>query len=275
MQPYTQQPLILYQLETVPVPILDQNDRAQSFMQLQIQKPYIALNSETYISLRQQELRTCKRIGYEFYCEELFVVKHKTSYSCESAIYFNLDTNIIKENCDFRFYFNNTDIIPTILDCGNEIILTNWPSDKHIICTTNNDIPVKIPSHPYLLVNRSVLCNCSIKVDNHYLLESLAACDNINSKLSMYFTINMAFVNYLEMFPTLLNLQFPLIRTRTTYEQILPVNWSISGFDRTLLHVSTNLKDFINSYTQRKEIFDLQERHETTILHTSKKFLFK
>ena len=95
-------------------------------------------------------------IGYEFYCEELSVVKHKTSYSCESAIYFNLDTNIIKENCDFRYYYNKTDIIPTILGGGNEIILTNWPNDKHIICTTNNDILVKIPSHPYVLVNRSV-----------------------------------------------------------------------------------------------------------------------
>ena len=55
VQPYTQQPLVLYQ----------------------------------------------PRIGYEFYCEELFVVKHKTSYSCKSAIYFDLDTNVIKETCNF------------------------------------------------------------------------------------------------------------------------------------------------------------------------------
>ena len=105
IQRYTQQPLILYQLETVPVPILDQNDKAQSYTHLQTKKPYITLNSETFISLRQQVLRMCKKIGYEFYCEELFVVKQKTRYSCESAIYFNLDTNIIKENCDFRFYY--------------------------------------------------------------------------------------------------------------------------------------------------------------------------
>ena len=77
IQSYTQQPLILYQLETVPVPIIDQNTWAQSYTHLQVNKPYIALNSETYISIRQQELRTCKRIGYEFYCEELFIVKHK------------------------------------------------------------------------------------------------------------------------------------------------------------------------------------------------------
>ena len=91
IQPYTQ-PLILYQyqLETVPVPIIDQNTQVQSHMQLQVKKPYIALDSETYISIRQQELRTCKGISYEFYCEELFVVKHKSRYSCEHVIYFNL-----------------------------------------------------------------------------------------------------------------------------------------------------------------------------------------
>ena len=83
--------------------------------------------SETYISLRQQELRTCKRTGYKFYCEELFVVKCKTSFSCESAIYFNLDPNVIKENCNFKYFFNKIDITPTILDGGNEIVLANGP----------------------------------------------------------------------------------------------------------------------------------------------------
>ena len=61
IQPYTQKPLILYQLETVPAPILDKNTKNQSYTHLQVRKPYIALNSETYISLRQQELRSCKR----------------------------------------------------------------------------------------------------------------------------------------------------------------------------------------------------------------------
>ena len=95
IQPYTQQPLILYQIETVPVPIIDQNTQAQSYMHLQVNKTHIALNSETYISIRQQELRTCKRTCYEFYCKELFVVKHKSKYSCESMIYFNLDAETL------------------------------------------------------------------------------------------------------------------------------------------------------------------------------------
>ena len=257
IQPYTQQPLILYQLETVSIPILDQNNKAQSYMQLQIRKPYIALNAEAYISLRLQELKTCKRIGYEFYCKKLFVVKHKTSYSCESAIYFNLDTNIMNENCNFRFYYNKTDVIPTVLDCGNEIILANWPNDKHIICTSHNDIPVKIPSHPYVLVNRSVLCNCGIEADNHYLLESLAACEEQIFQVDHVIHNQYSFcklprdVSYLTE-----SLQLLLIKNITMYEQIFPVNLSVSGFDKTLLHVSTNLKDFLNNYIRRKEIFD-------------------
>ena len=211
-------------------------------MHLQVRKPYITLNSETYVSLRHQELRSCKRTGCEFYCEELFVVKHKSSYSCESAIYFNLTTDIIKHNCNFDFYFNKTDVTPTVLDGGDEIVLANWPNDKHIICNVNNDIPVKIPSHPYVLVNRNVLFNCRIEADNHYLLESLAACTNKAYDLVMYFTINMAFTNYLDMLPNF-TIQ-SLIRDRTTHEQPLPVNLTFPAFDILIKRCSYKTEKF-------------------------------
>ena len=74
IQPYIQKPLTLYQLETIPVPILDTNTDAQSYTHLHVNKPYIALNSETYISLTQQELRSCKKIGDEFYCKEYYLL---------------------------------------------------------------------------------------------------------------------------------------------------------------------------------------------------------
>ena len=68
--------------------------------------------------LRVQELKMCKKIGYGYYCEELFVVKSKTRYRCSSAIYFNLGSNVRKENCEFLYYYNKTDMKPTILDGG-------------------------------------------------------------------------------------------------------------------------------------------------------------
>ena len=107
-------------------------------------------------------------IGYEFYCKELFVVKYKSIYRCESVIYFDLGSDIIKENCKFAYYFNKTDITPTVLDGGKEIILANWPDKEHIICNINNDILVEIPSLLYVLVNRSVLCNCRIEAENSF-----------------------------------------------------------------------------------------------------------
>ena len=88
----------------------------------------------------------------------------------------------------------------------------------------------------------------------------------------MYFTINTAFTNYLEMFPSLTDsLQIPLIKNRTMYEQTLPITLNVSKFDRSLLHVSMDLKDFVAHYTKRKEFFDLHGRHDSTF-NTNKNF---
>ena len=145
-----------------------------------------------------------------------------------------------------------------VLDGGDEIVLANWPNDKHIICNVNNDIPVKFPSHPYVLVNRNVLCNCGIEADNHYLLESIAACDNKLNNLVMYFTINMAFTNYLDMLPNIT--MPPLIKDRTMYEQPLLINLTLSVFDNSLNNGPTNVESFINTYARRKEFFLFQSK---------------
>ena len=115
-----------------------------------------------------------------------------------------LSPDITKEECNFNYFFNNfnyffnnSSIKSRVLNSGNEIILTSWPSEKDIECKKNNDIPVKIPSLSYVLADRSVLCNCEIETENHFLLESLAACSKSSSKLTMYFTIKLAFVNAL------------------------------------------------------------------------------
>ena len=59
---------------------------------------------------------------------------------------------------------------------------------------------------------------------------------------------------------------------RTTFKQTLPISLNISKFDSTLLNAVGNLKEFINSYSNHKEIFDLQERHDNMELNTNKNF---
>ena len=52
-----------------------------------------------------------------------------------------------------------------------------------------------------------------------------------------------------------------LIKNRTTYEQPLPLNLSVSNLDSSLRHALTKLKDFMIDYIKSKEIFELQQRH--------------
>ena len=109
MQPYTQQPLILYQLQTAPVPIIDQNPNAQSYTELKNKETIHCTKFRNIYKHSTAKLATCKRIGYKFYCKELFMVRHKTIHSYESVIYFGLDMEIIKEIV--YFYFTTTNQI--------------------------------------------------------------------------------------------------------------------------------------------------------------------
>ena len=89
----------------------------------------------------------------------------------------------------------------------------------------------------------------------------------------MYFTVNTAFVDYLDKFPNLTeSLEFLIIRNKTTFQQTLFISLNISKFDSALLTASNNQKEFVNSYTNHKEIFDLQERHDNTELNANIKF---
>ena len=164
--------------------------------------------------------------------KKLFVVKSKSKYSCTSALYFQLDKQTLKDNCVFDYYYNKTDVKPSILDGGHEIVLANWPSFKRIVCSTHNNIPIEIPSHPYVLLNRTILCNCIIEAENNFLLESIVACDpdGNGADLEMYFVANTAFLNYFE---ELINkLEAPFLHNISMQEHILPISLESDDFDK-------------------------------------------
>ena len=149
---------------------------------------------------------------------------------CQCLFTVILESNVIKENWEFLYYYNKTDIKPTILDGGFQIILANWSNYRKIMCLHNNNMLINIPVHPYILMNRSILCNCDVEAKSNFLLESLAACEGLETKtdLEMYFTINLAFVNYFD--DTIEELGIPILRNWTTKEQILPLSIEIFQF---------------------------------------------
>ena len=124
------------------------------------------------------------------------------------------------------------------------------------------------------MVNRSILCNCGIEADNYHLLELIAACNSKTTKLTMYFTINLAFTNYLDVLPNLTE-SLTLIGDRTCYEQPLPIHLNIPHYDKTLTNRPSKLKEFSDNYiqgTDDKDIFDLQKRHTTHTFSPYKNF---
>ena len=91
-----------------------------------------------------------------------------------------------------------------------------------------------------------------IEVENNSLLESLAACHNVDSKLVMYFTVNTTFANYLDTLDNLTDsLKFPILLNRNTYEQTFPISLKSFEFDSELLKAPHTLNDFVHQFYQK------------------------
>ena len=81
-------------------------------------------------------------------------------------------------------------------------------------------------------------------MENNFLLESLATCHDVDSKLVMYFTVNT--LNYLDSFDNLtVSLKALILINRTAYEQTLLISLLPPEFDSKLVTAPITLKDFI------------------------------
>ena len=86
----------------------------------------------------------------------------------------------------------------------------------------------------------------------------------------MYFTVNLAFVNYLE--DAVESLTSSISTNWTTQEQILPIAIEDFEFDPKLLTVPMNMKDFLTQYKYRKEITEKQNKKEIEEAKITSKF---
>ena len=191
---YKQPPLSLYEVETVPVPIIDKNVKADSYSQVRIEKSYIAAGTDYYIQLRISDLLMCKSIRHIYYCEELFVIKHKSRQSCVSAIFYNLGPATVTRNCRFDYYYNIT-VPPVILDGGRDVLLANFHGPRSLKCSSvNGGLAKPASENTYAVVNREFLCDCQLDLEHASVLRQLSSCSkSSSSKMHMKFTINLAF----------------------------------------------------------------------------------
>ena len=118
---------------------------------------------------------------------------------------------------------------------------------------------MNIPSHPYVLLDRNILCNCDIKAENNLLLGSLAACgEHEKPDLEIYFTVNLAFANYLDQLNETINI--PIERNCTHQMQVLPISIEAFNISSSLLQAPKTLKEIVNQYKERRKLIDIQEK---------------
>ena len=200
IRPVQSEPLVLYEIETVDVPVEDLNPSLNSFTRVKIRKPYLAANSHKYIQLQIQELHMCKVIQKDYFCEELFMAKHANMLTCESALFYKSRKGHISEICEFDFYLNKT-VIPSVLDGGDEIGLANLDPDKYVTC--DKQIRHKLDGPSYFMTNRSLLCDCSVRSGLSFIPQDIGSCANKSIMPTFHYTTNLAF---LQVYPTMLQL---------------------------------------------------------------------
>ena len=195
---YQQQTLELFSLQTVPVPYhpnSKSSDDKQAYTWLKPDHDMLAMSSSTYLALDSKQLPNCRRFSTIYYCENLFLVTHKSEHTCESAIYWNESAGLINEKCNFEYYHELTPE-PRVLDAGDYLLLAGLPIPWTFFCTKERQILNPIEGSPYIIIKRTQLCLCSISAGPYYLQENVLSCEDKNVDLHMYYTVNMAVVNH-------------------------------------------------------------------------------
>ena len=113
-------------------------------------------------------------------------------------------------------------------------------------------------------IKRSVLCNCDIHAEEHSLLKSIATCPGKLSDMTIYYTVNTAFMPYLDTFKE--ELELPSLEVNqnwTTQKQVLPISLQATPFDDKLLKAPGTLKGLVQQYRQKGQMLDKTRENKT------------
>ena len=54
------------------------------------------MSSDTNLNLDFKKLSHCTKFSFLYFCEQLYLMKHNAEHTCESAIYHNQPSGVIK-----------------------------------------------------------------------------------------------------------------------------------------------------------------------------------
>ena len=234
----TQKPLNLYSIDTVPMPfdmeMLEGKNNEYTFINNSY--PYMALNEHNYIPLTETQLRMCDKMGSTYYCQNSYVLRQRTQHTCESAIYYKMDTKTITKHCQAKFAAN-IEFTPKVLDIGETMVLFNLPRPWILLCGQEKR-PTEIEIATYKVVDRKEFCECSLTAGSFQLDETLVKCTpEINSEadghFKSYFAINKIIFDYLQakkdvqLDSTVVQALSRLLDVKPEYDW-MPLNWYVN-----------------------------------------------
>ena len=164
-------PMSLFSIETVPVP----------------------LDAETYLGEKREYTQIIPETEYmyTYYCEYAHLLKKHTEHTHMSAIYYDQESEIKANQCKTIVTFDNTPE-SKILDAGNILILSNLQKPWTIACKDISRV-FEIEYSTYHILNRSVLCECSLTAGNYLLSQTDTNCRDMPEAIDGYFTTYYAF----------------------------------------------------------------------------------
>ena len=132
-----QEPLKLYQIHTVPVPLdLDTYMGQESkYTTLTSEFPYIAVNGDEYMDITEGALDSCETYHMDYLCENCHLTTDVHMLTCAVATFMDSTettsfqptelNSIIQQQCNVTYHevLNPT---PTTLQTQNEILLANF-----------------------------------------------------------------------------------------------------------------------------------------------------
>ena len=104
----------------------------------------------------------------------------------------------------------------------------------------------------------NILCKCDIEAESNFLLESLPACEEHKKPdLEMYFTVNLAFIEYLEQLNE--SITTSINRNWTNAKQPIPISLDSFQVSSKLMHAPIMFKDFMEQYQENSVPVTKQE----------------
>ena len=183
---YFSDPLTLYKVISLPVPVNVSSDHATQLLDL---SPYflVTSNKQYYAPVQDFELSSC--YGNEIkYCTSSIALTPVTTTSCILALFAN-DKVKVKSLCDFRFLQNI--VKPKIMELSPNTLLVYRTPLLSLECIDNHRM---VEGCDFCLFK--LPCRCSISTSSHFFPSRLASCHHHSDNITIIHPVNLALLQH-------------------------------------------------------------------------------